>query len=56
MAHLSGSFLGRTAGLAPQNGGKTVMAATKIVKKAQKAAKSAVPRTYKKFDGELGPY
>ncbi|BDA44927.1 Chlorophyll a-b binding protein CP29 [Coccomyxa sp. Obi] len=51
MAHLSGTFLGRTAGLAPQNGGKTVMAATKIVKKAQKAAKSAT-RTYKKFDGD----
>ncbi len=51
MVHLSGSFLGSTTALAPQNGAKTVMAATKIVRKAQKAANSAT-RTYKKFDGE----
>ncbi|EIE21681.1 chlorophyll a/b-binding protein CP29 [Coccomyxa subellipsoidea C-169] len=51
MVHLSGSFLGSTTALAPQNGAKTVMAATKIVRKAQKAANSAT-RTYKKFDGD----
>jgi hypothetical protein len=52
MVQLSGTFLGSTTALAPQNGGRTVMAATKIVKKAQKIAKSAAPRTYKKFDGK----
>lgn len=50
---VQGGFLGNAALLKSTNGARTVMvSATKIVKKAQKAAKSAARNAgYKKFDG-----